>query len=97
MNKNNKEKDCSDCAKSSIYYVLLEQGRVLKTQVLSPNAQDGRVFLCLSKGILSPFVAEIYPFEVSWALTEQTDEHAAWEEALHKTKNYFDNIISSIK
>ena len=56
----------------------------------------GRVSIVISRGKLSNYIAEIYPFKVSWPLNSDSDD-AALAESKELSKNYLQNLVDSIK
>lgn len=50
---------------------IYEEKRMVETIDLG-----GRAFLAVSRGKLDQYVAEIYPFEVSWGYTAASDTEA---------------------
>ena len=77
--------------KPSKYFKLLDEKVIVHTEDLG-----GRVFLVISKGRLSSHVAEIMPFEVSWAVNADSDSNAI-EQGKNLAKTYFQNLVDAIK
>jgi len=55
-----------------------------------------REFLCVSRGVLSDYVAEIYPIGVSWPINGLSEIEAI-EESKKLAKTYFQNLLDSVK
>lgn len=70
---------------------IFEEKRMVHTIDLG-----GRAFLAISRGQLDQYVAEIYPFGISWGYTAFCDE-AAIEQAQERAHDWAMNLVKRLR